>query len=86
MGIEFEVTIICETIMEQINLMTYFNNRVRQDKIFDLSTALESQIPRKIIDLLSNDLGIPVYDENQSTKRFLDYMNSHSGYPVTEFG
>ena len=83
MGIEFEVTIICETIMEQINLMTYFNNRVRQDKIFDLSTALESQIPRKIIDLLSNDLGIPVYDENQSTKRFLDYMNSHSGYPVT---
>ena len=72
---EFDVMIILDTVMEQLNAVNGFKNRVRQDMNFNLETALEAFIPQNIIDLLSHNSGIPVFDENNKVKRFLDYMN-----------
>lgn len=79
----FEVAIITETQIDQLNQAFYFKNRVRQDIPFFLSTSLESYIPRDMMELLGKDVGIPVYDENGSVKPFLDYVNSNSIYPVS---
>ena len=83
MCMEFDVMIILDTVMEQLNAVNGFKNRVRQDMNFNLETALEAFIPQNIIDLLSHNSGIPVFDENNKVKRFLDYMNCHSGFPIT---
>ncbi len=79
----FEVAIITETQIDQLNQAFYFKNRVRQEIPFFLSTSLESYIPRDMMELMANDIGIPVYDENGSVKKFLDYVNSNSIYPVS---
>ncbi|HAB66759.1 MAG TPA: hypothetical protein DCE23_05275 [Firmicutes bacterium] len=83
MCMEFECMVVTESIIEQINIATAFSNRIRQDKDFVIETALESCVPFQILDLVSNDAQIPIYDENNSVKRFLDYLNSYSGYPMT---
>jgi len=79
----FDVVIITETQIEQLNQAFYFKNAVRQDIPFFLSTSLESYIPREMMELMGNDVGIPVYDENGSVKKFLDYINTNSIYPVS---
>ena len=83
MCMEFECMVVTESVLEQINIATAFSNRIRQDKDFIIETALESCVPKQILDLVSNDSKISMYDENNSVKRFLDYLNSHSGYPMT---
>ena len=79
----FDVTIIVNTQMEQLNQAHYFKNRVRQDHPFFLTTALESYIPKELMELVSKDAGVPMYDENGSVKPFLDYIQGISIYPVS---
>lgn len=79
----FDVTIIVETQIEQLNQAHFFKNRVRQDHPFMLQTALESFIPREMMEIMSEDIGIPLYDDRNSVKPFLDYVNGVSSYPVT---
>lgn len=83
LNISFDVTIITETQIEQINQYTFFKNRVRQDHNFMIQTALESYVPKELLGVLSKDVNIPMIDSNGSVKTFLDYLNSHSYYPVT---
>lgn len=80
---DFDVTIITSTTMEQLNLANYIKNRVRWDMNFPIYTYLEGHTSKKLYELISNDSGIPILDENNSIRRFLDYINSHSRYPVT---
>lgn len=75
----FDVTIIVETQMEQLNNAMYFKNRVRQNLPFYIDTYLENNVPREIMMFLSKEVGIDI----NNTKQFLDYVNSHSVYPVT---
>lgn len=79
----FDISIITETQIEQLNMAHYFKNRVRQEHPFFLSTSLESFIPREMMEMMSEDVGIPLYDENKSVKPFLDYVNGISLYPIT---
>lgn len=79
----FDVTIVTETQIEQLNQAHFFKNRVRQDKPFFLKTCLESFIPRELFELMAKDIGIDMYDENGSVKGFLDYVNSVSMYPIS---
>lgn len=81
--IYYDVTIIIETQMEQINQAIDFKNRVKQERPIIISTALENYIPREIMKILSKDAGIPIYDKNKSVKPFLDYVNSNVLTPVT---
>lgn len=79
----FDVTIVTETQMEQLNQAHFLKNRIRQEKPFFLRTCLESFIPREMMEIISKDVGIEMYDENGSVKEFLDYLNSISIYPIS---
>jgi len=79
----FDVTIITDTQIQQLNQANYLKNRIRQDKPFFLETCLESYIPRGLMELLAKDIGIDLYTIDGSIKTFLDYMNGVSIFPIT---
>lgn len=82
--INFDVTIVVETYMQQINLAHYFKNRVRQEWDLRLNANLESFISRDIMYLLAKDSGFEdVFENGERMGEFLSYVNSHSIYPVT---
>lgn len=75
----FDVSIILESQIEQINQAIYLKNIVRQELPFFIETALESNVPREIMQGIAHDANIDINE----TKTLLDYLNSHSLYPVT---
>lgn len=79
----FDVIIVTETQIEQLNTAHFFKNRVRQDAPFYIQTSLESYIPRELMRIMSEDVKIPMYDENGSVANFLSYANGVSVYPIT---
>ena len=84
--INFDVTIVVETQMEQINLVHYFKNRVRQGYEMTVLANLESFISRDIMYLLAKDAGFEdVFTTSEESRigEFLTYVNRHSMYPVT---
>ena len=84
--INFDVTILVETQMEQINLVHYFKNRVRQNWEMSMVVGLESYISRDIMWLLAKDAGFEdVFTTSKENRigEFLSYVNNNSMYPVT---
>lgn len=84
--INFDVTLVVETMMEQINLVHYFKNRVRQGYDITMVADLESFISRDIMYLLAKDSGFEdVFTEEGKHRMgdFLSYVNNNSMYPVT---
>lgn len=84
--INFDVTILVETQMEQINLAHYFKNRVRQNWEMTKIVGLESYISRDIMYLLAKDAGFEdVFTTSEENRigEFLSYVNNNSMYPVT---
>lgn len=84
--INFDVTILVETQMEQINLAHYFKNRVRQNWEMTKVVGLESYISRDIMYLLAKDAGyadVFTTSEENRIGEFLSYVNNNSMYPVT---
>ncbi len=83
LNISFDVSIIVETQMEQINMVHYFKNRIRQGRPMFLNTCLESFVPRDIIALLAKDIAVPIKDDMGYVKPILDFLNSNACYPTT---
>ena len=84
--INFDVSIVVETQMEQINLVHYFKNRVRQNWEMSMVVGLESFISRDIMYLLAKDAGFEdVFTTSEENRigDFLHYVNNNSLYPVT---
>ena len=84
--IVFDVSIVVETQMEQINLVHYFKNRVRQNWEMCMVVGLESYISRDIMYLLAKDAGFQdVFTTSEESRigDFLSYVNNNSMYPVT---
>ena len=84
--INFDVSVVVETMMEQINIVHYFKNRVRQNYDMDVIGCLESFISRDIMYTLAKDAGFEdVFTEEGKHRmgEFLTYVNEHSYYPVT---
>ena len=87
--IVYDVSIVVETLMEQINLVHYFKNRVRQGYDMTVIAYLESFISRDIMYLLAKDAGFEdVFLKNPEERKhtmgdFLSYVNNNSLYPVT---
>lgn len=84
--INFDVSLVVETQMEQINLAHYFKNRVRQNWEMCKVVGLESYISRDIMYLLAKDAGFgDVFTTSEENRigEFLSYVNNHSMYPVT---
>lgn len=80
---ELDVTMVLESQMEQINIVHYIQNTIRQNMSFFVPIALESNVSREVLQLLSKEVGVPMYDQNGSVKNFLDYLNANSYYPIT---
>jgi hypothetical protein len=84
--INFDVSVVVETQMEQINIAHYFKNRVRQNWEMTKVVGLESYISRDIMYLLAKDAGFAdVFTTSEENRigEFLSYVNKHSMYPVT---
>lgn len=84
--INFDVTLVVETMMEQINLVHYFKNRVRQGYDMTMVADLESFISRDIMYILAKDSGFEDVFTDEGKHRmgdFLSYVNNNSLYPVT---
>lgn len=79
----FDVLLIFQTLMQQLNWASYFQNAVRQEIPFNLETCLESYLHIELLKKLSEYTCVPLYDEDKSIKSFLKYMNSHSVNPIT---
>lgn len=77
--IYFDVTMIVETQMSQLNLQAYLRNRVVVGRPLRWNTCLESHIPREMI-------AAACYVKNmQLTEpaKVLNYLNGNSLYPIT---
>lgn len=80
----FDCTILVDTEYEQINQYAYFINLFTSDRIYRMNTALEVYIPPSLMELVSAYSGVPIKDpDTNTTKKFLDYMMTHSNKYVT---
>ena len=77
-----DVILIFSTLMQQIDYRHFLENSVRWEHPFSANTCLESFLPQDMLKILGEQVGVPLYDIN-NTKDFLSYINSHSLYPVT---
>lgn len=75
----FDVTVVFDTQMQQINQGVYFKNRIRQNHPFFIPTALESNLPKEFMELIAKERGIDI----NNTKEFLDFLNGCALDPVT---
>ena len=81
---DFDISLIFETQMQQINYVHYLKNRIRQNAPFVVQTNLESMLSRDMVVLLGELAGInPVDGDDFNVSNILDYMNRHTVYPVT---
>lgn len=78
-----DVTMVFNTLMQQINYMHFLKNSLRINIPFDINTYLESFLSKDMMAFVSSLAGIPMKDEAEGTKPFLDYLNTHSAYPIT---
>ena len=79
----FDVILVFNTLMQQLNWSNYFINAVSQEIPFFLETCLESYLSPEMLNQLSICSGVPLKDEAGSTAEFLRYMNQNSEYPIT---
>ena len=81
---DFDISLIFETQMQQINYVHYLKNRIRQNAPFVVQTNLESMLSRDMVVLLGELAGIkPVDGDDFNIPNILDYMNRHTVYLVT---
>lgn len=78
-----DVVIIFSTKMEQMNYMSYLQNATMFDIPMNLKSCFESYLAPELLEMISNTVGIPIYDDDGTTYTFLKYMNSHSQFPIT---
>lgn len=78
-----DVVLVFSTLMQQIDYVHYLQNAVRLNIPFSIHTCFESFIPQEMLKIISDIAEIPLYDKSNSTKRFLEYMNQNSIYPIT---
>lgn len=79
----FDVILVFNTLMQQINWANYINNYFAMDVPFFIDTCLESYLSPALLLELSNAAGVPMRDKNGSNAEFLHYLNSNSLYPIT---
>ena len=78
----FGVSMLFDTEIEQINVYGMLNNYFCEDQPYYYPTALEVFIPKNLMELISMESGIPIYDDNGSVSKFLKYVNMHTNRPV----
>jgi hypothetical protein len=79
----FDFVLSFHSIAEQINWASYLINKIPVDGYFDIDTALELAIPDGLLYETSKYCGVPVKDNDESIKHFVDYLNTYSHYPIS---
>ena len=59
-----DVILIFSTKMEQLNYASYLQNATMFDIPMDLRSCFESYLAPELIEMISNTVGIPIYDDN----------------------
>lgn len=75
--------LVFSTLMQQIDFVHYLQNAVRLNIPFTLSTCFESYIPQEMLKIISDIVGVPLYDDKNSTREFLHYFQGNSCFPIT---
>lgn len=78
-----DVMLTFSTLVKQLDYYHYIENATRIDHPFNLKTFFESYIPQDMLKIMGDCVGVPLYDNDGTTKTFLDYMNGHSYFPIT---
>ena len=78
-----DVVMIFSTLMNQIDYVHYLQNSIVWGKDYMVPTCLESYLPQEMLKIISDLSGVPLYDENNGTREFVQYMEQHSDTPVT---
>lgn len=81
--ITFDVSIITETQMDAINQAHFLKNRIDFNYSHFIPVHLESYIPRELLNVVSKDIGVPMYGKDGSVRDFVRYLNAHSMYSVS---
>ena len=78
-----DVVMFFSTLMNQIDYVHYLENLVTWNSSRFCPTFLESYIPQEMLKIISDISGIPLFDEENSTKSFLRYLEQNCEMPVT---
>lgn len=78
-----DVVVVLSTLMQQLDYYHYLENAVRIEHPFFLHTYFESYLPQEMLKILGDCTNVPLYDQDGTTKTFLEYMNGHSAFPIT---
>ena len=79
MRVQLLCTIMVETEIQQQNIYNALRNQFVDSRIYWMKNAMEINVPKNIIDLISELSGVPVHDpETGLTRKFLNYLMSHA--------
>jgi hypothetical protein len=81
--ISYDISIITETYMDALNQSHFLKNRLPINYPMFLQASLESYVPRELFKVMGDLIETPMYDKNDSVAPFLEYVNTHSIYPVS---
>lgn len=80
--LSFDIVMVFETQLTQINVANFLKNQLTFNRHIGVPANLESLIPRSVIDMIAKDAEIDIGENAENVNSLLDYMNSHSLYPV----
>ena len=69
--------------MQQIDYVHYLQNALRLNIPFSIHTCFESYIPQEMLKIISDIVDVPLYDQDNSTRTFLKYIEGNSTFPIT---
>lgn len=78
-----DVNMIFNSMMQQTNYMQMIKNAFRINIPFDIFAHLESYLGKDMMSFLSSLSGIPLKDDTEGIKPFMDYLNGNSVFPCT---
>lgn len=78
-SMSFDVTLVFETPIEQMQRYFFLKNHQIFDKPLRWTTNLECHVPREMIAAVSSLVDIPMAEP----QKMLQYLNTHSSFPVT---
>lgn len=81
--IEYEVTIRVKTIHNQLDIYKAMVNQITWDNYQYYSAALETILPKRMVEYMSRLCNIDIYTYPELIPTFLKHLNSLSGYPIT---
>lgn len=79
LSMSFDVSIVVTTFTEQSKVFFHLKNRQIWNRPLIWDTVLENHIPKEMIAAVSSMVDIPLSEPG----RLLDYLNSHTYYPIT---